>query len=417
MLRNLMLGGVSHFAMLAPDGVEGGGSDEVVVDQGQGAPSDAAATEDDGFTAEERTQFEQMQREPAAPAPDAPDPAAAAAKPEAGEGEGEGDEGDDDAGDGAAGDAAGAEAGADGQKRRRRVNIKTYERDVAARDARIKELEAAQAESMKMQAVLDERMRIINEALTPQQQAAREEEDPEPDPEADIFAHNAWLKRQVISTREELKKLGSGIEQQQTESNLDEWYASDSRAFIAKQPDFLKAYNFMLNSRVRELGYQRFGKDFATEDPTPQEAAALRQAMQREERQLVEIAARNKRSAAQLIYGMALSRNYVPEQAGQGAGGGAKAAADAAAGAAVAAASGAAPAAGAKPNGNGKPSVSEEIRNLKAGVESSLSLSSGGGAPAMALTAEKLANMDQDDFNALADQLSEQDWKRVAGGR
>lgn len=404
-LRDRMLGGVSHSALFAAAGEGGGG---VPDDQGQPDGIVIDNGPDDGFTPEERAQFSEMQQpEPPADAPVDGEKTAAeqtggdqGEKPagEGGEG-GDEDDGDDDVGDKPA-------AGQEGKLPSRRVNRKTHERELAARDARIKQLEEETNASKEMQARLDERMKIINEALTPKQQQQMEEDDPEPDREENIFEHNGWLSRQLQKTQKMVEQLSGGLQQRDTQTDVERTYVSDVQRFAAQEPAFMQAYNFLMASRVAELAIYRFGVD----DPkalTPQQLQAIGGIVENEENQLVAAALRSGRSPAQQMFALAKTRGYQPPKADEA--GGAKPNGHAA---------------DAKPNGNGaaakqdaKPSVVEEIRRVKAGVEASTSLSNAGGAPAMTLTPEKLANMPQEEFNALMDSLDENEQRRVMGGR
>lgn len=394
---------------------------------------DVAAEPDDGFSAEERAQFDAMRAEPTAPADLAPDAApeasADAAAADAGgaapakdgaitdapdasaapSGEGE-DDGDDEA-------AAGADA-----KKPRRVSYSKFEREVSARDKRIAELEKSTREDSEAKARLDERMRIINEALTPKEKAEQKDEDPEPDPETDIFAHNAWLKREMLrhSERSEaaIKELREGRQQEQAQTEVQRAYEDDATAFVRREPNFAPAYQFLMANRISELAVYFFGKDMTAEGATltPQELNRIRQTIQNEENQLVAGALKDGKSPAERIFSLARARGFRPPPPAAKNGNGADH--------------------DAKPNGNGrdapgnlaeaaaaasagKPangSVKDEIERVRKGAESSLSLSQGGGAPAMALTPEKLANMPQDEFDALMAQLSPAEQRRAMGG-
>ena len=380
--------------------------------------AEQTATEpDDGLTSEDRAAFAEMQSQPEV-APPAPE-GEVEAKPEGEEapaGDGVVAESEEDGDD--TGEAEGA-AQAEGGKKPRRVSFAKYDRDLKARDATIAELQAGAKANAEMQARLDERMKIINEALTPKQQKEQAEDDPEPDVEQDIFAHNAWLRRQLAKTNDTVKQLHTEMQGQAAQTTAERAYVSDVQRFSHQEPKFLEAYNFLMASRISELAIYRFGKDLS--DPnvklTPEEIQTVGQIVEDEETQLVQSAISSKRSPAQQLFNLAKTRGWKPAPPaanGDAANGAAKPNGKAAPGnlaetaAALEAAGGAA-----KPNGSG---VKEEIQRMQRGVEASVSLSGAGGAPATVITPAMIANMPQDEFNELADRLSESEMRRLMGG-
>lgn len=392
---------------------------------------------DDGFSPEERTQFEAMRAEPtaapdlapsdgdAAPAVDADAPVVEAGDKgavkdgasTAGPGAAAAPSGDaDDEGDD---DAAGTTT--DPAKKPRRVSYSKFEREVTARDKRIADLEKSTRDDAESKARLDERMRIINEALTPKEQAKQEDDDPEPDPETDIFAHNAWLKREMVRSNDRnsaaIKELREGRQQEQAQTQVQRAYEDDAQAFVAREPNFAPAYQFLMANRISELAVYFFGKDMTAEGATltPQEVNRIRQTIQNEENQLVAGAIKDGKSPAERIFALARARGYrpaAPAANGNGADTAAKTNGNGNGKAAPGNLADAAAATDAKPNGN----VKDEIDRVRKGSESGLSLSQGGGAPTMTLTPEKLANMPQAEFDALMDQLSPAQQRVAMGG-
>lgn len=385
--------------------MQGGESAEVVsVDTGAGgaavdpAAGTAAAADADAAAAADASV------EPADPDEDEDEPAAAAGtKPDAGQPD---------------------------KRPPRRVPYKRFERAEAERVRLEKLVQQQQVE----QARINERMAIINEALTPKQQAAKtaqqqaEEDDPEPELEADgtpkdIFQHNAWLRRQFVRQDATIRSMQEGSQRQsaaQTEyETVKQTFADDAQAFTAEEPNFPEAYTFLLATRFAELAAYHFGKD-ATDQATKftsQELARIRQDIAAEERTLVTSAIKAGRSPARAVFAMAKARRYAPSAkptATPGAG--------AAAAAAVASNGAAAPAVARPANGAARPaaaaapSVREEIDRIKNGSEAALSLAGGGATPALALTPKVLADMPEDQFAALLDRLSEDDLRRAMGG-
>lgn len=395
--------------------------------------SEVVTEPDDGFTAEERQQFEEMQKDSGATqestlVPDAPEAGKEGEKPDAAKAA-------PDAAAVAAGDAA-DEAGDDegddkpdaadpNAKLPRRVSYKKFART----EAEAKELKAKLAERDAGYARLDERLKIINEALAtrPGEAAADAEakdDDPEPNKEEDIFGHNAWLSRQLQRTNERLAKFEEGQQTTAQENALANTYRADAATFAQAEPNFVPAYQFLMQSRTIELAEYFFGKDVTVEGATltPQEILKIKQTVAEEENALVAQAIQQRKSPAARVFALAKARGFRPQAAAAADAG--KTTADAAAAAAAGkekangAANGADKAApGSLATGSdAKGSVTEEIARIKNGQDAALSLSNGGGSPTNPLTPERLANMPQEEFESMVESMSPAEWKRVASG-
>lgn len=384
------------------------------------ADDDAPTEADDGLTPEERAHYDAMQAEPEVPgAPDegaAPPPAGdVPPAPELGEGDDDDGEGEGEGEPAALGQPA--KDGQPGERRRpRRVSSKTFDQEIARRETRIKELEDREREAADMRARMEERLAIINEALTPKQQA-QADDDPEPDPNEDIFAHAAWMGRRNSRLEATIQEMQAARQQETEDREVAQAYESDAVNFVRREPAFVDAYQFLVGSRVAELSLHFFGKEVTELAPAEQHRVA--QEFQREERALSAKALRSGRSPAEMVWSLAKARGFTPK---------APAAPDPAA---------AKPDAG-KPNGKAepgrvpgnladaadaaaadklaKPNVAEEIKRIRQGSEAALSLSQGAGAAPRTLTYEMIANMDQEEFNRLVDQLHPDDVRRLMGG-
>jgi hypothetical protein len=299
---------------------------------------------------------------------------------------------------------------------KRRVSARKYERAEEAR----KVAETERDTLRQNQARLDERMRIINEALAAPAQPVKTaaEEDPEPDAEKDVFAWIAWKKRDDVRVREEIAELRTGRQAEVEDTTLANTYTEDARSFAASEPNFVPAYQFLMANRTFELAQYFFGKDLTEQGVqlTTEELGKIRATIGNEEKQLASEAITMKQSPAKRVFALAKARGFRP---------GAAAAAPAAvpgsapgtngAGAPAAAAPAAAGAPGSIAAPAAAPSVVAEIANIKAGSEAARSLSSGGGAPPNPLTPEKLANMSEEEFGALVDGLSPSEAKELFG--
>lgn len=363
----------------------------------------------DGFTDQERAQFEGM-RETEAPAetPAAPEPVMpestpqvetpAAAAPQADDGA---DDDDDET------DAPAAAAPVPGQPPQdrppRRVNYQKFQR----MEARAKAAETSLRERDQVMARLDERLKILNEALaTPQQpNQPQVDQDPEPDPEKDIFGHNSWLKRQLVKQGEALQAIQSGRQTETEESQVARTYETDARQFVATEPNFVPAYQHLMGVRLAQLSAYFYDKE--PTELSAKEVEHIKRTAAEEERQVVSEALKNGLSPAKRIFQLAKASGFRPQAAeAPNAGNGA-----------------AAP----KPNGNGAhapngngaaaaPSVSDEIARIKAGQDASLSLSSAGGAPSNPMTAERLANMPQAEFERWMENTPPEVIRELMGG-
>ena len=278
----------------------------------------------------------------------------------------------------------------------------------------MKELETVKGSSQadrEKYARLEERLNIIGDAFTPKQQA-KQDEDPEPNAEDDIFAYNAWLKRNFDRLSENFTRLEQAQEQERETQRVQQSYERDALTFARTEPAFADAYKFLMASRVQELALYFYGKDLSEEGATLQadELSRIAGVISGEERDLVSGAMKGNRSPAKSLYALARARGFVPkapapEVKPNGKGNGA-AKADAAPGSLAKAAA----------DVGDDTSVGKEIERIKAGVAGSTSLSQGGGAPQqVALSAQKLADMPQDEFNAMMDQLRPEEIARMLG--
>lgn len=432
---------------------------------------------DDGFTPEERQQFDSMRESTAgsmtadsgagadgagdgapggdgaaAGAPAAGQPGAAPAAGAAGQaaapgaaaaGEGEGD--DDDAADG-----DGQPGAAGQQKTPRRVSWSRFQRETKELRDQIAASNKTIAEKDAMLARLDERVRIINEALTQTPPAGEQqpgaqpggqkaaplpkaEDDPEPNVQDDLFGWLAWKHRDDLRFRQSVgEERQQRQAQQQTvqETNkIHDAYIMDANAFAGQEPQFVPAYQYLVANRTLELAEYYFGKDLTAEGAslTPQEAQQIAATVAEEERGLVRAAIKEGKRPAERIFRLAKARGFRPTapaagaaaaQPGAGAPNG-QAAANGA-GKPAAAAGGAAPGAldgAAAPANGGGSVVRQQVEAIRDGQAASLSLSNGGASPAPpALDAKRLAEMPDEEFAAIVDQLTPTEYRRIFGG-
>lgn len=269
------------------------------------------------------------------------------------------------------------------------VNKKALDAERAERQRLSQQL----AERTEAWTRLEERFKVFQEALNaPEPREEEEAEEPLPDPEQDIIGFNRALAERMDRRFAQISEALNGVNQQVGQVNEQSaaerqqnamltTYRQDAAAFAQQQPDFADAYRFLISSRNAELeagGYS---------DPVERQRLIVA-----DEQALVARSLQTKASPAERIYALAKARGYQVKVPANGANG---ATANGANG------NGAAPQPQPQPQQAPQPSVTEEIARLQKGQEAALSLSNVGGQRPQALTIEQIADMPQDQFNAL----------------
>lgn len=309
-----------------------------------------------------------------------------------------------------------------GGKFPQRVN---YNKFVRARE----KATAAEKRAAELQEQLtrtDERYKMIVEALksspaAQQQQIAQpdveaeewnpqslEELGPAPNRNENIFAWSKWQEKKTELLEKALVEVRGGVAAQNDEQVLQQQYGDDIRSFIAQYPDFPKAYEKMMETRVAELAAQRFGIDIYEEGTrlTQQQIDSISKTVVSEEKQLAKLALDNKQSPAKQLYIMAKARGYRPEPAQQQAGqqGGQKPQ------------GGQRPTASAQPPGQQQRTpVGEAVAAARRGLETNKSLSTGGGAPEGQLTSTQVMSMDDQAFAHFLETASPEQLRGIFG--
>lgn len=382
------------------------------------------------LTAEEQAQFDAMRAADGAAPPPAPEPDAPAAPgeapaqttppaaPQAGQQPPAAAAAEDD-------DDAEEQPAQPGQQQQpKRVSFHKYKRETDSLRQQLSDINKQLQDRTISQAKLEERLGLINEALsTPAQQRKQEEQDPRPDPEQDIFGYAAWLERQMVNAKtqfeQRLSEFQGNFQAQNEDQQLQQAFESDAQAFAAREPNFPPAYQYLMQSRAIELAQYWFGKDITdqNEQLTADQIDRIRKSIALEERDMVREAVEQGLSPSQRVMALARARGFrpmTPEQiAATRAGQNGQQPAAQTNGAAQPAPQ-AAPGALAQPQQQ-KPSVADEIARIKAGTEASRSLSDGGAAPAPTLTPERLVNMNQDEFGELLENLRPDQLRQILG--
>jgi hypothetical protein len=311
----------------------------------------------------------------------------------------------------------GADGAANGAKKPKTISYGKHQREQQKQQKRFddlqKQLDAARGETAKEREArtrLDERTNLLLEAIQTKAPAAAEkkDDDPEPDGEADPIGHLQWQNRQLAKRVEDLtagtQRQQQETAQQQQERQLYEAYAGDLENAARADASFADAFVHLRETRYRELGFIYAGID--VNDPaqcaqlSPEDQAALSQNIQRtfhnEQMMVAREAIKVRKSPAQVVRNLALARGFQPK---------AKEAAADDGGTAVAAASKVANGGARKAPPADAGSVKDQLQAIREGQGAAKSLSDGGGSPGGSITPQRLAEMSDDEFLELYENM------------
>lgn len=242
-----------------------------------------------------------------------------------------------------------------------------------------KALKQALEEQKTRNAIWEDRWNtLLKSGQQPEQQAAKDE-DPEPDPNVDIFAHQQWLGRQLKAERETRTKQeheqAQQREQQQAEQQVWTAWEQDAKTYVTDNADFPNAAQWLSDFRDKQLA--ALGKvDQRFADPR-----ARNHQIEQELKQIVIAAKQQGISSAQFVYELAQGYGYTPKAT--------------------------------EPETD--PAAS--LDRLERAVSGSTSLSAtGGGRPAAAPDAAAIANMSPEQFGVWLAKNGERGFKKLAGG-
>jgi len=263
---------------------------------------------------------------------------------------------------------------ADGKSKRRMVDS----RALKAEREKARGLEAELNKFKENYNRVDERLKMLSEAVTASEPAEKVEAPVIPDPEQDIFGYAKYLASELEALKASHTSTVAETQEQRQTAAVVTNYQRDAATFESKQPDFKEAYNYLIGLRKQQLEAQRY---------SPEE---VNKWLYVEEMNLVQRAFEGKTSPSQDIYNLAKSMGYAPKAA--------TSTPQPAPAATPAAAAKSAPAAPLT-----APNVTEEIDRIKAGKAASVSLSNGGGSAGEELSLEWLANAPAKEFEAFMD--------------
>ncbi len=170
-----------------------------------------------------------------------------------------------------------------------------------------KELEQKLQAEATAKAVLEDRWNTLTQAMQ-QQATPAADDDPEPDPNVDIFAHTQWQNRQNKKMLDQLQERESQAQQQQhvqaQEKAVADYWHDSSQEFAAKTPDYSAAVHFLSETRDKQL------QSMASAYPQFQTQEGRFQQMNAELRDIVITAAKTGQSPAQVIYDMSKAYGF-----------------------------------------------------------------------------------------------------------
>jgi hypothetical protein len=202
---------------------------------------------------------------------------------------------------GAVSDDKAAQAAVEGDKQPTTVPLRALQEEREEKKALREELRKISEE----RAILSDRWQTL---LTMQQEQPKADADPEPDPNKDIFAHNAWLKRQFdklngdISTRNQQEQQARQVAE--GEQKVWNYWHQDAAAYKAQSPEFDDAVKWASEYRTNQLKamaslYPQFGNE-----------QGIVQQINSELRDLVITAAKSGVSPAKAVHDLAKSWGY-----------------------------------------------------------------------------------------------------------
>jgi hypothetical protein len=283
----------------------------------------------------------------------------------------------------------GQELQIDSQGHPKRVTYNKYRQA----QERIAELEAENRARAEREVVLDERLRLINEALTEDNAAQVVDEDPAPDPMLDAYAYMEWQTRQRERDRAEFDQYKQQQNVQQEQQQLAAICANDVQNFSQRQPLYPVAYRYLMEHRFRELRTNH-----------PELSDEQRRVMLgQEEAHLAQTAVAAGLSPSHRIWELARGRGFDSWLAQQQNGNGAAPAYAPAAYTPPAYATNGGAYAPAAPSGG--QSAVQQVEAINRGQQAARSLSNAGGASINAFSARDLATMTDDEFAAVFNRL------------
>lgn len=201
------------------------------------------------------------------------------------------------------------------------------------------------------------------------------QEEVEPDPSEDIFAFVAYQKKQIEALRRQIGQVDQTFRQNHEAVQIKDAALADLQTFVSREPQFMAAYEHLMRQRHSELEALGYSDETQRDELIRQEAKSI-----------VESAIKNRRSAGETLFKLAKARGFTGAPA--------------------------------EP-----PKIdTSNIDRINAGQKAAASLRSAGGAAGTgeALTAQTLAQMDDDSYGqarkAYISKHGRSAWNKLIGG-
>lgn len=292
----------------------------------------------------------------------------------------------------------------EGEATPRRVSFQRFEREQQQRmdlERRIHDMQVNGAR-------VEERLAILQQALQePGGPAAGEGPATpapleRPDPQQDIFGYANYLETMVNQLGSQLEQVNGKINAYETQITSDNaqrqsdlQYFDSLNQYAGRQPDFVSAYQYLMQNRAMELMAQRYPSATIEQLRAAAVPSDVTQIMQEEERDLYRSAREGNRNPGADIYQFARLRGYQPQQRQAANGQGNGAAQPQRAGTPL----------GAPPGGRqvaavpaGRSSATDIVNAIRNGQGAARSLGNVSGGGNVGLNSRSLADMSEDDF-------------------
>jgi len=236
--------------------------------------------------------------------------------------------------------------------------------------------EAELAKERESKVRVEERLKLIAEALQAQNQQQQAPEDPEPNEEEDPIGYIKWQKREMARIANRVDNFERTTQASTQERAIHQAYAADAQRYASQNAEFAEAYRFLIAGRDAEL--QAYG----IHDP-----AERNERINAEERELVRAALSEGASPAERVFKLAQARGYAKAQR-------------------------AAQAAAQQPQSQ----TQSKIDEINRGQQAAKSLSNVGGGNSGEMTFEALDKMDNSEFDAFLSKLTPSQLREYLGG-
>ena len=252
-------------------------------------------------------------------------------------------------------------------ERQRTVPHEQFHAEREKRKAMQAELQKYREETAAERARLEERFRLLSEAVRQPQQPVQQPQAPvipdfATDPAGNIDGRFRTLETQAQEARAQAQRANEALQQQHQMAEMRNWAASQEQQFEAATPDYRQAMGHLVESRNRQL--EALGVP----------AHQRQQVLANDIAQIAQQTRQQGRNFAETLYTLAKASGYTAKQAQS----------------AVEAAISAPPS-----------DAERQATTIERGRQMSTTVGTAGTAPATRLSPERIASMSEREFNAV----------------